>query len=37
MFGLFPKKGTIAAGSDADIATFDAEEESILYRSKLSI
>jgi len=30
MFGLFPKKGTIAIGSDADIVIFDANKEQTL-------
>ena len=35
LFGLFPKKGTIAPGSDADIVVFDPEAETVLSAESL--
>ncbi|MFL9483389.1 dihydropyrimidinase [Chitinophagaceae bacterium LWZ2-11] len=34
IFGMFPKKGTLAVGSDADIVLFDANEKHTLSVSK---
>ena len=30
LFGLFPRKGTIAVGSDADLIVFDANKEQVI-------
>ena len=33
IFGLFPKKGTLAPGSDADIVIFDGKKETVISAS----
>jgi dihydropyrimidinase len=33
MFGLFPRKGTLAVGSDADMAIFDPKAEFVISKS----
>ncbi|HEY2933882.1 MAG TPA: dihydropyrimidinase [Acidobacteriota bacterium] len=35
IFGLFPRKGTIAPGSDADIVIFDPQKETVLRQKDL--
>jgi dihydroorotase-like cyclic amidohydrolase len=35
IFGLFPKKGTISLGSDADFVIFDSNKKDIISKDKM--